>query len=77
MNEEELFKYAKTAVKKMPVNTHFTLKELMGSKWLPLSKGERIRFGKNFKAAVLDGEIDNVFYVNKKANNSASYEKRG
>ncbi|MBR2523941.1 MAG: DUF1413 domain-containing protein [Clostridiales bacterium] len=75
MSDDELIVQARKNIAKMKVNIPFTLRELMGATWLSLSKGERIRFGKNFKALVVAGEFDNIIYINKKANNSASYRK--
>ncbi len=73
MKEDELLVQARKNLAQMKVNIPFTLRELMGATWLSLEKGERIRFGKNFKAAVASGEIPNIRFLEKKQNNTAAY----
>ncbi len=75
MTYDEFFETVSCSLKTLEYNKSFTLKELMGPSWIPITKGDKIRFGKIFKAAVESGEVFGVKYSGKKANNSACYTK--
>ena len=54
----------------------FELRNLFqGSEWEGLSKGNRITFGKFFKAEVLGGRFENVIFLDRAKNNHSKYQK--
>ena len=54
------------AIKKLPPNTTFVLKDLFeGVEWGQLPKGERQSFGKYFKNRTTEGQISNIRYIGK------------
>lgn len=56
--------------------TEFLLKDLFdGVDWSNMKVGERLNFGRTFKAEVLAGNIPFVSYIGKAQNNSAKYKK--
>lgn len=63
-------------VEDMPEGQIFFAKSLLKeSEWIELPKGDRLNFGRYFKAKVESGRIPNVRYIGKAANNSAQYQK--
>ena len=67
---------AMAAVNALPPCKKFEVRNLFqGCEWESLSKGDRIAFGKFFKAEVLDGRIENVVFLNRAKNNHSKYQK--
>ena len=54
----------------------FTLKDLFsGTEWNELSKGERLNFGRRFKAAVVNKSIPNIVIIESPKGTSTTYNK--
>lgn len=54
----------------------FTLKDLFsGTEWNKLSKGERLNFGRRFKAAVVNKSIPNIVIIESPKGTSTTYKK--
>lgn len=67
---------AATAIDALPPSKTFELRSLFqGCEWEGLSKGDRITFGKFFKAEVLDGRVENVVFLDRAKNNHSKYKK--
>ena len=67
---------AQVAIVAIDPGKTFVLKDLFdGYEWKSLSVGERTSFGRVFKNAVLNHQINNVKYAGKLSNNSAYYVK--
>ncbi len=62
--------------KKVKIGKPFELRNLFETvEWEELSKGDRIRFGKDFANAVGEGFFPNVVRIQKAQNNHALYVK--
>ena len=66
------------AIDALPPFKKFELRNLFqGCEWEGLSKGDRITFGKFFKAEVLGGRVENVMFLDRAKNNHSKYQKIG
>ena len=77
MNTESWLKEAeKSITDKVKVGQKFEVRKLYEAvKWEELSKGDRIRFGKDFANAVSEGRFPNVKRIQKAENNHTQYIK--
>ena len=79
MDSELWFNKATISInQKVIVGRVFEVKDLFESvEWKELSKGDMIRFGKDFANAVREGQFPNVERVIKGDNNHSRYIKTG
>ena len=75
MNYEKLLDEAKEHLQEIEIGKEFYVKELVGTEWVNLKKGDKLGFGRHFKREVTDGNVQGVIYVNKAPNNSAVYRR--
>ncbi len=74
---EEQMEKARSKLERLREGEEFKLKELFdGVEWTRLSKGDRLNFGRYFKASVSGGDVEGVEYKCKAADNSAIYIKK-
>ena len=77
MDYSELLEKANTRIAAIPSGQVFLAQDLFpGTEWNQLQKGEKLNFGRQFKAAVLDEKFPRVVYIGKAENNSAQYKKK-
>ncbi len=62
---------------KVKVGQRFEVRGLFEDvEWETLSKGDRIRFGKDFANAVVEGRFPNIVRIQRAENNHARYVKK-
>ena len=73
---DQLFPLALQSIGRLHSGETFVVKDLFqGTEWNTLPKGDKLGFGREFKRKVNGGQVPNVSYVRKAANNSAIYRK--
>ena len=78
MNNKEWLEKARDKIAVLTNETVFEVKELFEEvDWKALSRGERITFGKVFANEVREGNIQNVYPMERGKNNHSKYEKQG
>ncbi len=74
MKYDDWLDIAGKALQKTQIGQKFSLRDLFeGHEWKSFEVGDRLGFGRFFKAKVLAGEIEGVSYIGKAENNSALY----
>lgn len=69
---------AMSAIDELPPNKKFEVRNLFQEcEWEGLPKGDRIAFGKFFKAEVLEGRVEGVMFLDRAKNNHSNYQKKG
>lgn len=73
---DALLGQAISETRKVEIGRVFLLRDLfLAHVWDGYKKGDRLSLGRNFKQKVEAGKVDNVIYVGKAQNNSATYRK--
>lgn len=76
MDMDKWFEKAKEAIWKLPYGKRFEVRQLFKEvEWNTLTRGERINFGKYFKNEVIEGNIQEVRFIDRGKNNHSKYEK--
>lgn len=76
MNYEEAMTVSLMKIGALRSGTEFGIKDLFeGVVWNGLERGEKLNIGRGFKNRVTNGQVPNVVYMGKQANNSALYRK--
>ena len=78
MDNKKWLDRARKKIVLLPNGRQFELKELFEEvDWKTLSRGERIMFGKFFANEVREGNIPNIYPIERGKNNHSKYVKQG
>ena len=78
MNNNEWLERAKNKIADLSIGTRFEVRNLFEEvDWNSLSRGDKITFGKLFTNEVREGNIPNIYPIERGKNNHSKYEKKG